>query len=104
MITKVLFGTPFMTEAVMQPIKQVETLRYFTAEKKEDQLCFVCPLEPDEVVYGLGETTGAMNKRGGRYISFNTDTADHSDDNPSLYASHNLLILEKRGFCIFFDT
>ena len=104
MITKVLFGTPFMTEAVMQPVKQVETLRYFAAEKKEDQLCFVCPLEPDEVVYGLGETTGAMNKRGGRYISFNTDTADHSDDNPSLYASHNLLVLEKRGFCIFFDT
>ena len=104
MITKVLFGTPFPTEAVTKPVEQVEKLKYFSIAKKEDQLLFTCPLDPDEVVYGLGETTGGMNKRGGRYISFNTDTADHSDENPSLYASHNLLVLEKRGYCVFFDT
>ena len=87
MITKVLFGTVYPTEAVVVPVEQTRELRYFAAEKKDDQLVFVCPLDADEVVYGLGETTGPMNKRGGRYISFNSDTADHSDANPSLYAS-----------------
>ena len=104
MITKVLFGHPFSTEAITADVEQSHALRHFTVAEQKDQLVFTCPLEPDEVVYGLGETTGGLNKRGGRYISFNTDTADHSDENPSLYASHNLLVLEKRGFCIFFDT
>lgn len=104
MITKVLFGSPFSTEAITAPVVQTRELRYFAVTKNKDQLLFTCPLDADEVVYGLGETTGGLNKRGGRYISFNSDTADHSDENPSLYASHNLLVLEKRGFCVFFDT
>lgn len=103
MITKVLFGDPFPTEAVIKPVEQVQKLKHFSVGV-DYALVFTCPLDADEVVYGLGETTGKMNKRGGRYISFNTDTADHSDSNPSLYASHNLLVLEKRSFCIFFDT
>lgn len=104
MITKVLFGTPFPTEAVTAPVEQVEKVKYYSVTNHKDGLLFTCPLEADEVVYGLGETTGRMNKRGGRYISFNSDTADHCDENPSLYASHNLLVLEKRGCCTFFDT
>ena len=103
MITKVLFGDPYPTEAVIAPVEQVQELKYFSANEDYARI-FTCPLDADEAVYGLGETTGPMNKRGGRYISFNTDTADHSDQNPSLYASHNLLVLEKRKFCIFFDT
>ena len=103
MITKVLFGDPFPTEAVTQPVEQVQELKHFSVTE-DYALIFICPLDENEVVYGLGETTGKMNKRGGRYVSFNTDTADHSDSNPSLYASHNLLVLEKRNFCIFFDT
>lgn len=104
MITKVLFGTPFPTEAVLAPVEQTRELKHFSFGQEHGALIFSCPLDTDEAVYGLGETTGPMNKRGGRYISFNTDTADHSDSNPSLYASHNLLVLEKRHFCIFFDT
>ena len=103
MITKVIFGNPYPTEAVMQPVEQAAQLKHF-AVGEDHGLVFTCPLDENEVVYGLGETTGKMNKRGGRYISFNTDTADHSDSNPSIYASHNLLVLEKRNFCIFFDT
>lgn len=104
MIWKVIFGTPFNTEAVTRTVEQTRELKHFSVEKKKEQLLFTCPLDDDEPVYGLGETTGGLNKRGGRYISFNTDTADHSDDNPSLYGSHNLLVLPGRGFCIFFDT
>lgn len=104
MITRVVYGTPFPTEAVLQDVVRTNQLGHFTAQKKKGVMIFTCPLDEDEAVYGLGETTGKLNKRGGRYISFNTDTADHSDSNPSLYASHNQLVLEKRGFVIFFDT
>ena len=103
MITKVLFGNPFPTEAILQPVEQVQDVKHFSVGE-DYALVFTCPLNPEEVVYGLGETTGKLNKRGGRYISFNTDTADHSDANPSIYASHNLLVLHHRKFCIFFDT
>ena len=104
MITKRIFGSPFDTEAVTAAAEEVRELKYFTVTDGGDSLIFTCPLQGDEPVYGLGETTGGLNKRGGRYISFNTDTADHSDQNPSLYASHNLLVLHRRGFAIFFDT
>ena len=104
MITKVVFGNPYNTEAITAAVAQVQQLKHFTVTQEKGKLVFTCPLDQTEPVYGLGETTGGMNKRGGRYVSFNTDTADHSDENPSLYASHNLLVLQKRNFCIFFDT
>ena len=84
MITTVLFGVPFPTDAVTQPVEQVRELKHFSVGEEYGCLIFTCPLDADEVVYGLGETTGGLNKRGGQYISFNTDTADHSDSNPSL--------------------
>lgn len=105
MITKVVFGTPFQTDAITQNVVTVSELNRFAVSRDKNSIMFTCPLSPDEIVYGLGETTGRVNKRGGRFISFNTDTGDHSDSIPSLYASHNLLILEGQShFGIFFDT
>lgn len=105
MITKTIFGKPFRTEAITADTAQSDTVKHFHVQPSGKQIEFTCPLHPQDIVYGLGETTGAVDKRGGRYISFNTDTADHSDSNPSLYASHNLLILDGEvHFGIFFDT
>ena len=67
MITKVLFGNPFPTEAVISPVEQVGQLKHFSVAGDEN-LIFTCLLDEDEVVYGLGETTGPMNKRGGVYF------------------------------------
>lgn len=104
MIWKTVFGDPFDTDAVTTQVDE-GGIKYFEASEKDNQICFSCQLEKDDVVYGLGETTGRVNKRGGRYISFNTDTADHSDTNPSLYSSHNFLIVDGSiHFGIFFDT
>lgn len=104
MIRKTTFGTPLDTQAVTISVEE-DVLRHFSVEEKGDKLVFCCPLEQDAVIYGLGETTGPMNKRGRRYISFNTDTADHSESNPSLYGSHNwLLVVGKTSFGVFFDT
>lgn len=104
MIWKKVFGNPFDTQAVVIQVKESE-IKYFSIFEEEKQIIFSYQLSKDEVVYGLGETMGRVNKRGGRYISFNNDTADHSDTNPSLYSSHNFLIVDGSiCFGIFFDT
>lgn len=105
MIVKTVFGSPIETFAITQAVPQAEAVRYFAVEKSENRLTFTCPLEKGDIVYGLGEMMGGLNKRGGRYISFNRDDANHVDGNPSLYASHNFLIVDGRiHFGIFFDT
>lgn len=105
MITLLEYGKPFDTEAITQNVPKTDKLHHFSMERGEKTLMFTCSLDPDDVVWGLGETMGGVNKRGGRYISFNTDTADHTDANPSLYASHNLLVVDgKEKFGVFFDT
>lgn len=105
MITKKVYGVPFYTEAITKTVPETECLNHFKLERNEKTLTFLCPLDTEDVVWGLGETMGGVNKRGGRYISFNTDTADHTDANPSLYASHNLLIVQGAvTFGVFFDT
>ena len=104
MIWKTVFGNPFDTEAITEKVEECD-IKYFTVSMEEKQIIFSCRLSEEDVVYGLGETTGGVNKRGRRYISFNTDTADHSDANPSLYSSHNFLLMDGSiHFGIFFDT
>ena len=105
MITKVTFGAPLQTDAITANVAEAGSVAHFTAKPTGSGMEFTCPLHPDDIVYGLGETMGRVNKRGGRYISFNTDTAEHEETNPSLYASHNYLIIEGSiHFGIFFDT
>jgi len=102
---KKVFGEPVETYAITQKVPETETVKYFTVKEEEKKITFTLPLDEKDIVYGLGETMGGLNKRGGRYISFNTDTADHQDSNPSLYASHNFLIVDGSiHFGVFFDT
>lgn len=102
---KKVFGKPFETYAITQRVPETDEVKYFSVKEEEHQITFTLSLEDNDIVYGLGETMGGLNKRGGRYISFNTDTADHQDSNPSLYASHNFLIVDGSiHFGVFFDT
>lgn len=104
MLWKTTFGTPFPTEAILAEVEERE-LKYFSASIEKKKTVFTYQLSEPEYVYGLGETTGPCNKRGRRYISFNTDTADHSESNPSLYASHNFLLMDGGiHLGVFFDT
>ena len=105
MITKYVYGDPLDTGAITAEVEGAACVEHFAVEEEADAISFSCPLGPEDTVYGLGETMGKVNKRGGRYISFNTDTAEHEDSNPSLYASHNFLIVEgTECFGVFFDT
>lgn len=105
MLQKIVFGKPFQTDAITAKTVCADTVSHFHVMGRGKEMIFTYPLDNEDIVYGLGETMGRVNKRGGRYISFNTDTADHTDSNPSLYASHNLLIVDGREhFGVFFDT
>lgn len=104
MLWKTTFGTAFPTEAILAEVEE-RKLKYFSASVEKKETVFTYQLSEQEYVYGLGETTGPCNKRGRRYISFNTDTADHSESNPSLYASHNFLLMDGGiHLGVFFDT
>lgn len=104
MIWKTTFGAPLDTGAVTQPVAE-DALRHFTVREQDGQRVFTRRLAEDDFVYGLGETTGPVNKRGRRYVSFNTDTADHSESNPSLYSAHNFLLVDgSASWGVFFDT
>ena len=41
----------------------------------------------DEVFFGLGEKTGGLNKRGGKYLFWNSDTPGYPTDHDPLYQS-----------------
>lgn len=104
MILRFEYGTPFETYAVVEEIRLGDRLPYFRTEEKEG-LVFTHFLAEGDTVYGLGETMRGINKRGGRYISYNTDDVHHREDMPSLYSSHNFLVVDgAETFGAFFDT
>lgn len=64
-------------------------------------------MNPNAQIYGLGETTGYLNKRGERYTMWNSDIYDpHVPDMESLYQSVPFLIHHDRGkaYGLFIDN
>ena len=105
MIAKYSFGAHAPTGAVTAQVEEGDKLPYFSAQAEGQGTRFCCPLEKDDIVYGLGETMRGIDKRGGRYVSFNTDNPHHKQDMPSLYGSHNFIVVDgKKPFGAFFDT
>lgn len=105
MAKQIIFGSPYETGALVKEAETTDTLENWQVEKFNDKLVFRCKLTENDIVYGLGEQVRGINKRGGRYISYNTDNPNHNDESPSLYGSHNLLIVDgERHFGVFFDT
>lgn len=105
MIKRYRFGDPIETEAVLRkPEPEQETVPYYI-EPEEDKTGFTCRLEPEDIVYGLGEQVRGINKRGWIYVSYCSDNPDHQEDTRSLYGAHNFLIVSgKRSFGLFIDT
>ena len=105
MITKWISGNPYELDAVVTEVPTVDAPAGLVTASHGAGLRFVRVLEENDIVYGLGETTRGINKRGNRMISYNADNPHHLPDTLSLYGSHNFLIVsgsEHWGF--FFDT
>ena len=104
MIRKIVYGTPFETQAVVGTVEETkEPLAYGTV-CLEEGFCYTCKLAEDDVIYGLGEANRGINKRGYCYVSDCTDIPEHTEDQRSLYAAHNFIIVSgARSFGLFFD-
>ncbi len=106
MIKLYVYGSPIETGAVITPITAAEgSPEYLTLTSGENGLTeFSCALDDDDIVYGLGEASRGINKRGHIYESFNSDDPYHTEDKRSLYGSHNFLTVSgKRPFGLFLD-
>ncbi len=106
MIRKYTFGSPIPTGAVLQDVPaESGSIPFFTLDREGKKIILSITLQPDEVIFGLGESVRGMNKRGFVYRSWNSDVFNHTESTESLYASHNLLVFfsPARLFGVYLD-
>ena len=105
MVRKYRIGEPIPTDSVVAEIEITSgEIPFFTRDDEKKSLSL--ELGDSDRIWGLGETTRGMNKRGWIYISNNTDDPVHTEDKRSLYASQNFIIVDgnDRKFGIYVDT
>ena len=93
-IRKYVFGSPYETESVIVPVLEYSGAMYGFINMSSDCKSFTIGLSPDDVVYGLGENMGGINKRGRRYVSNCTDDPNHTESRESLYCAHNFFVID----------
>ena len=104
MIKKYVYGTPFCTDAVISEVPAASNPFPFGTVCTDNGFSFTYVMDPDDIVYGLGEANRGINKRNWCYISDCADDPDHTEGKRSLYAAHNFIILAgKENFGLFFD-
>ena len=104
MIRKYTYGAPLQTDAVTSEIPAESGALSYGAVCTKDGFSFTYTMDSDAVVYGLGEATRGINKRGYCYISDCTDDPNHTEDKRSLYGAHNFIVVwGKETFGLFFD-
>lgn len=90
MIYKKQYGQPFDTESVVGSfLPMMETIPYLTKEPDG----FSYAMEPQDVLYGLGENVRGINKRGWVYESKCSDDGNHTEGKSSLYGAYNFMIV-----------
>ncbi|WP_273365249.1 TIM-barrel domain-containing protein [Alicyclobacillus herbarius] len=83
-----------------------EPIVRFQYYRKGDKLGLIVPLAKMDRCYGLGEETGFLDKRGERYVMWNSDVySPHVPEMESLYVSVPLLLVltSHRAFGLFVD-
>ena len=90
MIKRFVVGNPLETEAILNKVQMSEEKIPYLSVTQQG---FSYKLEPEDIVYGLGENVRGINKRGWLYESNCTDNPFHQEDTRSLYGAHNFLIV-----------
>src|SRR5574344_2529593 len=108
MIQKYQFGKPFDTEAVIKQlsIEKENSCLPIGNTSLDSGFQWQYTMEAQTMIFGLGENTRGINKRGFTYTSFCTDESTHSEDRKSLYGAHNFFVVftpGKSSFGLFFD-
>ena len=93
MIRKYTFGTPLPTDAAVLSLPAEKgPVPFFALSREGDRVILTRQLQPEDVLFGLGESVRGINKRGSLFRSWNSDVFNHTENTESLYASHNLLV------------
>ena len=104
MIQKYTYGTPFETDAIVTSIPAFEGTPAYGTISTENGFSFTYDMDDNDVVYGLGESSRGINKRGYVYESNCSDQPNHTEDKISLYGAHNFLVISgKQTFGLFVD-
>lgn len=113
MVKKFVFGKPFDTESVValpcdSEIFENSDEKFHTGKiSLEDGFLFEYKLLDLDRVFGLGETTGGIDKRGKLYESWCSDDPCHTEEKKSLYGAHNFVVVwspsQKKAFGLYFD-
>ena len=93
MIKKFTLGKPYDTGAVVRETSATEWSGFPYKYTQDEGFSFEIPLGGEDIVYGLGETTRGINKRGWIYESWCSDDPFHTEGKRSLYAAHNFIIV-----------
>ena len=103
MIRKYSYGQVFKTESVPAALPAENgAMPYMAVDEKEMSLTRT--MDPEDIVYGLGENVRGINKRGWIYESKCSDESKHLEDRRSLYAAHNFIVVSgKATFGLFID-
>ncbi len=101
-IKKFRIGNPFQTDATVIKIPEEQTDAGFIGFNNESKIELTLPLYPDDIIYGLGEQMGSINKRGRTYRSFCTDDPFHTEEKEALYGAHNFFIISGKSTMGYF--
>ena len=93
MIKKFTLGKPYDTGAVVRETAASCWDGFPYKYTHDEGFSFEIPLGGEDIVYGLGETTRGINKRGWIYESWCSDDPFHTEGKRSLYAAHNFIIV-----------
>ncbi|MBF0339066.1 MAG: DUF5110 domain-containing protein [Nitrospirae bacterium] len=102
-------GSPLTTGMTTLPVNEdalepVDAIGRFDCTIDETGLNLTYTLSPHDRVFGLGQTLGALNKRGKVYRLYATDDPVHTPDKECLYGSHPFVIVEgTETFGVFLD-
>ena len=105
MIKKYRYGTPIVTDAVVENIDIVDgNIPYLSLQNNEDEYTLSYKMSKEEGLYGLGQNVRGINKRGYLYESNCTDDPVHDEGRNSLYGAHSFLVIKgEKTFGLFID-
>ncbi len=93
MIQRFTLGKPIKTDAVTRNLPSLDFDRLPICHRVENgTVTLSFEMQPDDIVYGLGEAPRGINKRGWVYQSYCSDDPFHTETKQSLYAAHNFLL------------
>lgn len=105
MIKYYAYGKPYETEAVIKKIESspLESIPFFQVYEDEG-IKFQYTMGKNDIIFGMGQNLGGLNKRGRKYVSFSADDPLHAEHKESLYGVHNFFIVDgDKKFGVFID-